>query len=192
MPSSQSRMNAELAALVSAAHAGESIAWTRLVDRFDHMLRSVASSYRLSSHDVDDAVQATWVKLYEHIGRLREPEAIAGWLCTTVRRECLRLLQRHVRELLTDETDFPGPDDTRSPEAMVLAGEQRVMLARALASLPDRHRRLMTLLVSEQGPDYRQISAALDMPVGSIGPIRARSLARLQRHPELRAVAGRA
>jgi hypothetical protein len=44
----------------------------------------------------------------------------------------------------------------------------------------------MTLLAAEPDADYRAISAKLAMPIGSIGPIRARSLARLERHAELR------
>ena len=43
----------------------------------------------------------------------------------------------------------------------------------------------MTLLAEQAKPDYRQISTTLGMPIGSIGPTRARSLARLQRHPEV-------
>ncbi len=178
--------NAELDALVSAAQSGDNVAWSRLVDRFDRMLRSVARSYRLSPQDVDDAVQATWIKLYEHLDRLRDTSAIAGWLATTVRRESLRVLQMHVREHLTD---CPEPrEDLRheGPEAQLLASERRLVLTRALATLPERQRRLMELIATDDAENYAQIGAALDMPVGSIGPIRARSLARMQRHSELR------
>ena len=178
--------DASLAALVDAARAGDNLAWGRLVDRFDRMLRSVARSYRLSPQDVDDVVQATWVKLYEHVDRVRDPAAIAGWLATTARRDSLRLLQRHVREQLTDDCELLAEECADEPATRLLESEQRVALSRALATLPDRQRRLMTLIVSEPDSSYEHISVALDMPVGSIGPIRARSLARLQRHPELR------
>ena len=60
------------------------------------------------------------------------------------------------------------------------------MLTRAFATLPERQRRLMELISTEDAANYAQIGATLDMPIGSIGPIRARSLARLQRHRELR------
>jgi len=188
MPATQ-HASTTLATLVSAARSGDSLAWTQLVDRYDRMLRSVARSYRLSPQDVDDAVQATWVKLYEHIDRLRDTEAIAGWLATTVRREALRLLQRHVREHLTDDPERSATRHTDGPEAQLLDQERRVVLTRALSTLPDRQRKLMTLIASESAANYEQIGAALDMPVGSIGPIRARSMARLQRHPELAAFA---
>jgi DNA-directed RNA polymerase specialized sigma24 family protein len=65
--------------------------------------------------------------------------------------------------------------------------ERHRVLARAFATLPDRHRRLMTLIAGDAG--YEQIETTLDMPMGSIGPIRSRCLVRLQRHPELRELA---
>ena len=186
MPSTTHPANTELQALVAAARRGDNVAWTQLTDRFDRMLRSVARSYRLSSQDTEDAVQATWVKLYEHIDRIRDASAIAGWLATTVRRESLRLLQRHVREHLTDDPELCCTSFEPGPDAPLLRSEQSVVLTRALATLPDRQRRLLTLIATEPAAKYEQISATLDMPVGSIGPIRARGLARLQRHDELR------
>jgi RNA polymerase sigma factor (sigma-70 family) len=186
MPPTALPANTELEALIGAVRRGEELAWVRLVDRFGRMLRSVARSYRLSPHDVDDAVQATWVKLYDHIDGVRDTSAIAGWLATTVRRESLRLLQSHVREHLTDDPELAGDRQQACPETLLLASEQRVVLTRALATLPDRQRELMTLIVEELADSYEQISATLDMPVGSIGPIRARSLKRLQCHHELR------
>ena len=101
MPSTSLPDNTELQALVTAARRGDNIAWSHLTERFDRMLHNVARSYRLSAQDTEDAVQATWVKLYQHIGRIRDASAVAGWLATTVRRESLRLLQAHVREHLT-------------------------------------------------------------------------------------------
>jgi RNA polymerase sigma factor (sigma-70 family) len=186
MPASPRLANAELDALVSAARAGDHRAWSRLVAQFDRMLRSVARSYRLPPQDVDDVVQATWVKLYEHLDRLRDTSAIAGWLATTVRRESLRVLQRGVRELLTDSPGPAGGARQNGPEDALLHAERRLVLTRAFATLPERQRRLMELIAAGDAVTYEQISAALGMPVGSIGPSRARSLARLELHDELR------
>lgn len=176
----------QLHALMRAARRGDNVAWTRLIARFDRSLRSLACSYRLAPADVDDVVQNTWACLYQHIDRVREPAAVAGWLATTTRREAMRLLQSRVRELPSDDPQLGESVAGERPEAVVLAAEQRVVLARALATLPARQRALMTLLVTEPDANYREISATLEMPVGSIGPIRARGLARLQRHPQLR------
>jgi RNA polymerase sigma factor (sigma-70 family) len=179
---------ADLATLVDAAGAGDATAWRCLVTRFEPRLRNVARAYRLPPTDVDDVLQATWLCLFTHIGQIREPAAIGAWLATTVRRECLRLLQRPVRELLIAD---PKPADTRrqdGPETQLLAAERRAALTRALATLPERQRRLMALLASDPAVGYEHISRTLAMPTGSIGPTRARGLARLFDHPELQAI----
>jgi RNA polymerase sigma factor (sigma-70 family) len=180
--------DADLAAVVSAARAGDDAAWRSLVGRFEWRLREVVRSYRLSPADVDDVLQTTWLRLFTHMAQIREPAAIGGWLATTARRECLRLLQGPVREQLTADPEPGEPREQDGPEAQLLAAERRAVLDRALATLPERHRRLMAMLASDAAPDYQQISEMLAMPTGSIGPIRARSLARLLRYPELHGI----
>jgi RNA polymerase sigma factor (sigma-70 family) len=174
-----------LTALVTAARTGDEAAWTRLVRRFEPGLRHIARSYRLPATDVDDVLQATWLRLYRSLDSVREPAAIAGWLATTTRRECMRLLKSGVRE---EPTDDPGLGDRVHPDesaANLLAEERRAHLERALATLPARHRRLMLLLACDATSDYRQISTLLGIPRGSIGPIRARCLERLARNADL-------
>jgi RNA polymerase sigma factor (sigma-70 family) len=174
----------QVAAIVAAARKGDDDAWSQLVARHRPMLRGIARSYRLSRDDVDDVVQTVFVRLYEHIDRIREPAALTGWLATTVRRESMRLLQSHVREVPTDDPELGADDASSTPHDRLLASERRIVLGRALAALPERQRALMALVAVDT--DYREISTKLAMPVGSIGPIRARSLARLQRDADLR------
>jgi RNA polymerase sigma factor (sigma-70 family) len=176
-----------ITALVLAARRGDHAAWTRLVERFDPMLRNIARSYRLNAADVDDCTQATWTLLYSHIGSIREPAAVAGWLATTVRRQALRILQTHTREQLTDNPDF-GQAAADTPETMIIEAERHELFVRALASLPARQRRLVTLLASQPALDYQQLGEILEMPMGSIGPTRARGLARLERDAGLRSL----
>ena len=181
-------IDCKLVELVLAARAGDSSAWCKLIGRFDTTLRNIAASCRLAPADIDDVVQATWLALLQDFQRLREPAAIAGWLATATRREAIRLQHCRARERLTDDVELSGEPTGPGPEASALASERRAILTRALATLPDRHRRLLTLLLVQPTLDYQQISDRLAMPVGSIGPIRARSLARLSRNPELRAL----
>lgn len=179
---------AELSALVREAAAGDAIALSKLVARFDRVLRSIARSYRLSPWDVDDVIQATWLQFVQHGRTLREPAAVSGWLVTTARRQCLRLLRRHVREELTDD---PAPRDAggyAEPHGELLAAERRAVLQRALSELPGRQRELMTVLTANPELSYEEVAQRLSMPIGSIGPTRVRSLERLSRSSELRAL----
>ncbi|MEA2224100.1 MAG: hypothetical protein QOH83_2476 [Solirubrobacteraceae bacterium] len=178
----------ELVALVHGACAGDPNAWTRLVRRYDRMLRHIARSYRLTPAEVDDVVQTTWLNLFEAIEQIRDPTAIGAWLATATRRAALRCIQRHVREQLTDDPQLGDRPDDDQPDAILLAVERRAVLTDAIAKLPDRHRDLVTVLLTQPTLEYREVGELLSMPTGSIGPIRARSLARLARDAQLRAL----
>ena len=177
----------ELVRLVEAARADDPVAWSRLVERFDRSLRAIGRSYGLSAFDVEDAVQATWLRVWGSLARLREPAAIAGWVTTTMRRECLRMLRSQVPVSAMAQPPVEDWVEHQTAESAVLVAERRATLAKAIASLPQRHARLMVLL-AHGSADYAEIARTLEMPVGSIGPIRARSLARLRRDPGLHAL----
>ncbi|HEX8159316.1 MAG TPA: sigma-70 family RNA polymerase sigma factor [Solirubrobacteraceae bacterium] len=187
-PSCQRRGDDALSDLVTAARAGDNAAWARLIDRFDSTLRSIARSYRLQPSDIDEVVQMTWARLYEHIDRLRQPNAIAGWLATTARRHAMAILQIPTREHLTDNPQSDDLADPEDPQTSLLRAERYAALADAMDALPEHQRRLMVVLLANPMLDYQQISALLHVPIGSIGPTRARSLTRLSRHPRLRAL----
>jgi RNA polymerase sigma factor (sigma-70 family) len=137
---------------------------------------------------VDDVLQTAWLELFTAIERIREPAAVGGWLVTVTRRNALRSRQAGTREQLTADPEPVDRLDLQGPEERVLTAERETVLAAAVAALPERHRRLVTVLLNEPPLDYRQVGEQLAMPVGSIGPSRARALARLARHPQLRAV----
>jgi len=173
--------------LVRAAAAGDQRSWDVLVERFTGLLWAVARAHRLREADAADVVQTTWLNLVQNLGRIRQPEHVGAWLATTARRECLRTLNRDQRHVLTDdETSLqvrePPPP---TPEDDVLAAERLALLRAALEELPPRCQRLLRVLTADPAPTYEQVSAALGMPVGSIGPTRARCLERLRHHARL-------
>jgi RNA polymerase sigma factor (sigma-70 family) len=172
----------ELADVVRGAAAGDQQAWNQLVERFSNLLWSITSAYRLSQADAADVLQTTWLRLLEHLDTVREPERVGSWLATTARRECLRVLRRANRVQPTDDDQrlSPEPDPTPDPESALLEAERRQQLRQAMALLPEHSQRLLRIAAS--GASYEEIAAALDMPIGSIGPTRARLLERLRRH----------
>ena len=179
---------AEVTVLVHRAAEGDPAAWNAIVDEYAGLLWSVVRGFRLNEAQAADAVQTTWLRLVEHIADLREPGHVAGWLKTTAQRVCLQVIRQGGREQLTDWDEdrgagsggrYEGPDED-GPEAAALRQEQQVLVRRVLAELPHRHRQLMELLLASPAISYQEIGARLGMPVGSIGPTRARILARLQ------------
>jgi RNA polymerase sigma factor (sigma-70 family) len=179
----------DIAELVALARNGSDRAWTALVEQFLPLVRAVARGFRLTESDVDDIGQNVWMLLLEHVDRIREPRALPAWLITTARRESLRLIRQERRSIPVDphahasETESATDDDI---DANLMRLEEVVVLRQGLAELPPIQRDLLLLLSSEGMPSYREISAVLMMPVGSIGPTRARGLARLRATPAVR------
>ncbi|MBM7807645.1 RNA polymerase sigma factor (sigma-70 family) [Geodermatophilus bullaregiensis] len=176
----------DLATLVDAARRGEPAAWQGLVQRFAPLVRTITGRYRLSEHDAEDVGQVTWLRLVEHLSRLREPLALPGWIATTARHESLRLARAHGRTLPVDPLDGSAPEFTGTdPEvdADLLHAEEVEAVREGLAALPPAQRDLLLLLAADPPLSYREISTRLGMPIGSIGPTRARTLARLGATP---------
>ena len=171
-----------LAELVRAASAGDQRAWEGLIGRFGGLVWSVARAHGLSRADAADVSQTAWLRLVEHLHRLRDPERVGTWLASTARHEALRTLRRARRQLPVGddaELDRSGPP-VDSPEARMLAAERSDILWRAFAALPPRCQTLLRVLMTDPPPSYQQVAVAMDMPIGSIGPTRGRCIARLR------------
>lgn len=177
--------------LVRRAIDGDEAAWATIVDRYSTLLWSVSRRFSLSQADADDVAQAVWLKVLEHLPDLREPAALPGWLATTTRRECLRHTQKaqgrksHEGPLNEEILAQPVAAD---PDDWLLRVERLDALRAAFTALGEKCRRLLSVLLRDPAPAYAEISLELDMPIGSIGPVRARCLETLRRTPELSAL----
>ena len=174
-----------LTELVERAVQGDQAAWDTITSRFNNLLWSIARSHRLSSSDASDVVQTTWLRLVEHLGGIREPERLAGWLAATARHECITVLRRAGREVLAwSATEHEESSDTRLPgvEIHLLEDERDAELWRLFERLPDRCRALLRVLMNADPASYAEVSQALGMPIGSIGPTRMRCLDQLRRY----------
>jgi len=169
--------------LLRIAVAGDPVAWEQIVRRYEPAVAAMVSSYRLQEADARDATQRTWLRMLECHQQIREPEALGGWLKTTARRECLRILDEQRRhDPLPEGAEFS--DTGVDVERAVVDHDQARHLRRLLATLPARSFALLSSLFQDDPPGYAQLSADTGIPVGSIGPTRARALRRLRRMVE--------
>jgi RNA polymerase sigma factor (sigma-70 family) len=184
------RDDPHVVALVTRASGGDQDAWNELIDRYAPLLYTICTRYRLSNHDIEDVGQSVWLLLVEQLGKLREPAALPGWLATTTARECLRVVRAasKAERLATGLDDSVLFVDNAVIDEEILVAERNAALRAAFAELPPRCQRLLSMLVGDPPQSYAEIHAELGIPVGSIGPQRARCLERMRRSGALAAL----
>jgi RNA polymerase sigma factor (sigma-70 family) len=181
----------DVAELVAGAAGGDETAWHEIVDRYTPLLVRVVLGYRLSSAELEDVAQTVWLRLIEQLDQLREPRALPGWIVTTARREALRSARRMARVKPQDPLDDAWSSRLVSedePDAEMEREARHLALLEGFATLSARQRGLLLLLVQDPPIAYAEISRRLDIPVGAIGPTRARALDRLRRTPSVQAL----
>jgi len=165
--------------LLEAARGGDEEAWNSLVDRFLPFVTRLIARHRIRGADAEDVNQTVWLRLVEHLDTIREPQALPGWIATTTGRECLAALRRRTQATPVDPLADPTFDrllDEHDPDADLLSEERHQALLDGLAQLSESRRALLLMLLEDPRPSYAEISRTLGIPVGSIGPTRARAL----------------
>lgn len=182
---------ADDAALVEACRRGETGAWQRLVQRFERLIFTVPRRAGLDADEAADVFQTVFMRLHEHLPSLAQPDRVRAWLVTTARRETLRQLQLKRRNVPLAAT-VPRADGERGaepdpvdpgplPEQLLQELQLRHRARTALAHLEEPCRSLLGLLYGgEDSPSYADVAAQLAMPIGSVGPTRARCLDKLR------------
>ena len=179
-----------VSSLVERARDGDQSAWDALVERYLPLVCGTIARTGLYGAEADDVNQTVWLRLVEHLDEIREPLALPGWIATTARRECIRALQKQSRLVPVDpQAGSPQLEREPSQPALddgLLADERHQALRDGLAELPADRRELLLLLLEDPPLPYSEVSSRLGIPVGSIGPTRARALAQLRNSAALR------
>ena len=177
--------------LVAGARNDDKRAWDDLVERYAPLVWSICRRHQLSGADADDVQQSVWLQLVSQLDKIRDPAALPGWLATATRRECGRVLRTargplaagYVRDAETSPDQQAG-----MVEQELLAAERHAALREACTRLPRCCQQLISMLTEDPPVPYAQISASLNIPVGSIGRRRSRCLDKLRRDPVIAAL----
>lgn len=168
--------------LILGCKRGQARAWQRVLDRYERLVFSIPRSYGLSREDAADITQLTFTILVQSLDTLTEDSNLGAWLATVARRHTWRLMERGRRESTGREEDLAESATLFGGEKPTERWELMDWLQQGLSKVGDPCRRLLVALYfDEQQPSYAEIAERLDMPVGSIGPTRARCLQRMRR-----------
>jgi len=169
--------------LIISCRRGDQEAWEALMERYERLVFTIARRQGLSAEDAADVTQTVFTILLTSLDRLSDDSRLGAWLTTVTRRHTWRALRKLGREPLGEKEDVA--------EAVVLLGQQKEdpvdrwellqVVNDALQQLSERCRRLLQALYFDpEEPTYAQVSKQLGIPIGSIGPTRARCLKRLK------------
>ena len=174
------------ASLVEQCLSGNEQAWERLIRQYANLIHATIRRVGLDVDDAEEAFQATTVAIFQQLPALRSPETLVSWIIGIAYRQGINVIRRKTRrprgvelEEASAQTLEANPGDLPDEDLQRLESHQRI--DECLHQLPDRcHALLRELFYGDLPPDYAAISKRLSMPVGSIGPTRARCLAKLR------------
>lgn len=172
-----------LPGLVRRCQAGDQAAWSRIVDEFKSLVYGVGRSAGLSEEDRAEVFQGTFVALYRSIDRIENPAALGGWLAVTAGRLAVRLAGTRRAQATSDIEPLSEvlASEDRAVDQIVSVSLDAETIRRSLETLGGKCAKLLERLYCDDGASYEEISEELGMPVGSIGPTRARCLERLKK-----------
>jgi RNA polymerase sigma factor (sigma-70 family) len=172
---------ARVADLLRRIDQGDGVAWDEIFRRYGKLVSTTVRSFRLQEADTLDAVQMTWLRLTENAHRVQYPERLGGWLATTARRECLRILRQakpcvHVVDMTPETVTNPSVD----PQPHAIDADTARTLRKLIAELSSGRHPLGWVFFTDHPLSYAEVGHAAGIPPGAIGPTRARALRQLR------------
>ena len=166
--------------LVRECRKGNQAAWSALIEKYKNLIFSVPIKFGLTRDDASDIFQAVCVDLLSSLKEIREPKAIAKWLIQTSFHKCLRWKKDRLNlvedlEVLDDRIHEPPREE------MIYQVQREQSVREAMAALPPRCNRMVSMLFLEDQPRaYQDIAKELGIASGSIGFIRGRCLKKMR------------
>ncbi len=169
--------------LIQACRKGDIGAWERVLEKYERLVFSIPLHYGVSRDDAADVAQLTFTILMQSLDSLREDSHLGAWLTTVARRHTWRLFRRANREITGEDDDFTETASAvgKTDGDAIDRWEMTEWLDQGLSQLNGRCQTLLlALYFDSQEPSYTEIAGRLNIPVGSVGPTRARCLERLK------------
>ncbi|WP_036224425.1 RNA polymerase sigma factor [Mesoaciditoga lauensis] len=154
---------------------GEPEAYKKLYDEHVSKIGRIAKSY-LGVDDVEDVIQEVFIKVYKNIKKFRGDSALSTWIYRITVNVCKDMLAKKHRkkEILTsfgleedDEKTFPEPVEETRPSDEFLKEVSSEEIRRAIDSLSQEDRLLITLREIE-GMSYAEIADVVEKPIGTV------------------------
>lgn len=177
--------------LVRECRKGNQAAWSALIEKYKNLIFSIPVKFGLPREDAADIFQAVCLDLLSSLPQLREPKAIAKWLMQASFHKCLRWKKDRLNLVDDPEVLDRRREDERNasagasskdlPEEMLYQVQREQSVREAMAALPPRCGRMVSMLFFDDPPrPYQEVAKELGIASGSIGFIRGRCLKKMR------------
>ena len=161
----------DLDILLSRCRRGDALAWEALVRRYQARIFGFALHYLRDHEEAKDVAQDIFVKMYQHLGSVRDGRTYLPWMLRLARNCCIdRIRSRKTRahdQVTTDDDAVERASLEASPEESLIADVRRALLHRALATLTATNREIV-ILKDLQQLRLSDISTRLGLPLGTV------------------------
>lgn len=176
--------------LVHRALRREKGAFSALVQEHQRLALSVAYGVVGDPHTAADVVQDAFVKAYQNLDQLQDPDRFLGWFLTIVRSTATDVVRRRVRwgsrevalaDGVLDAGMGPRSEGTESahrplrearheqssPDEVMVQQEESAAIRSAIATLSAEYREVL-MLKHVEGKSYRDLAQMLDTSVRAV------------------------
>jgi RNA polymerase sigma factor (sigma-70 family) len=172
--------------LIKRCREGDESAWETIVFKYQKLLFSIPRRAGLPNDLAADILQVVFTTLFIKLDSLENPEFLKAWLITTTRHKTFDLIHRENRlkpvYIDDDENEFALqiPDCSISADQVLINTEQKKRIESAFNLIDERCQELLQMLyLEDEKISYGEIAEIFSIPLGSIGPTRARCLQKL-------------
>jgi RNA polymerase sigma-70 factor (ECF subfamily) len=162
--------------LVEAALDGRPEAYGRLYDRYAPLIRSACYDTTRDLSEAQDLAQDVFIRAYERLRGLRDPDKFDRWLISMARFRCREWYRS--RQRLASRMSSEVPDDGAHPEASIK--DEMEVLRLAITELPENERMAIHAFYLQQ-QDTEQVRRMLGLSRSGLYRVLERARQRLRR-----------
>ncbi|WP_018479316.1 RNA polymerase sigma factor [Pontibacter roseus] len=163
------------AAIVARVLEGDISLYELLMRRYNQKLYRVIRSYLKQEQEVEDTMQDTYLRAYERLYQFRNDALFSTWLIRIGINNALARLREQKRispyALLVDQPEvlphFLNLTNAMNPEQIAIRQEVKLLLEKAIDSIPEKYRIIYTLREVEEMP-IQDVAQCLDLSEANV------------------------
>lgn len=161
----------EINELVNDIKAGNTEAWSMLIDRYSKKVYNLALNFAGNRDDASDITQDIFLRVYNNIDKFEEDKNFNSWILKLSKNYCIdywRKSKNYRQKLELDEDIYNSAihEDAQTPEDAVIQNSDVQYLRQKLQLLPADLRTLI-IMRDIQNYSYQEIAEQLSIPLGT-------------------------